>query len=64
MEHALTFSVTDEGFRRSDWRVVPWHDIGGFTTYLDTMGGRDALAEQLRLRRCCRLGTVAWRSIA
>ena len=44
MDQAMTFSVTDEGFRRSDGRVVPWHDIGGFTTYLDTMGGRDALA--------------------
>ncbi len=44
MDAAITFSVTDEGFRRSDGRVVPWHDIGGFTTYLDTMGGRDAVA--------------------
>ena len=44
MDEVVTFSVTDEGFRRSDERVVPWHDIGGFTTYLDTMGGRDALA--------------------
>ena len=44
MDQAITFSVADEGFRRSDERVVPWHDIGGFTTYLDTMGGRDALA--------------------
>ena len=44
MDQAVTFSVADEGFRRSDGRVVPWHDIGGFTTYLDTMGGRDALA--------------------
>ncbi len=44
MDHAVTFAVTDEGFRRSDGRVVPWHDLGGFTTYLDTMGGRDALA--------------------
>ena len=44
MNQAVTFSVTDEGFRRSDGHVVPWHDIGGFTTYLDTMGGRDALA--------------------
>ena len=44
MEEAVTFSLTDEGFRRSDGRVVSWHDIGGFTTYLDTMGGRDALA--------------------
>ena len=42
MNQAVTFSVPDEGFRRSDGRVVPWHDIGGFTTYLDTMGGRDA----------------------
>ena len=44
MDQAVTFSVIDEGFRRSDGRVVPWHDIGGFTAYLDTMGGRDALA--------------------
>ena len=44
MDQAVTFSVADEGFRRSDGRVVPWHDIGGFTTYLNTMGGRDALA--------------------
>ncbi len=44
MEEAITFSLTEEGFRRSDGRVVSWHDIGGFTTYLDTMGGRDALA--------------------
>ena len=44
MDQAVTFSVGDEGFRRSDGRVVSWHDMGGFTTYLDTMGGRDALA--------------------
>ena len=44
MDSAITFSVTDEGFRRSDGRVVPWHVIGGFTAYLDTMSGRDALA--------------------
>ena len=44
MDGAVTFSVIDEGFRRSDGRVVPWHDIGGFTAYLDTMGGRDARA--------------------
>ena len=44
MDQAMTFSVTDEGFRRSDGHIVPWHDIGGFTTYLDTMGGRDAVA--------------------
>ncbi len=44
MEEAVIFSVTDEGFRRGDGRVVSWHDIGGFTAYLDTMGGRDALA--------------------
>ena len=44
MGEAVTFSVTEEGFRRSDGRLVPWHDIGGFTTYLDTMGGRDAAA--------------------
>ena len=28
MDEAMTFSVTDEGFRRGDGRVVPWHDIG------------------------------------
>ena len=44
MNQAVTFSVIEEGFRRSDGHIVPWHDIGGFTTYLDTMGGRDALA--------------------
>ncbi len=44
MDQAVTFSVADEGFRRNDGRLVPWHDIGGFTAYLDTMGGRDALA--------------------
>ena len=44
MDEAVTFTVTGEGFRRSDGRVVPWHDLGGFTTYLDTMGGRDAAA--------------------
>ena len=44
MNQAVTFSVTDEGFHCSDGRVVPWHDIGGFTTYLDTMGERDAVA--------------------
>ena len=43
MEHAVTFSVADEGFRRSDGRMVRLHDLGGFTTYLDTMGGRDAV---------------------
>ena len=32
MDQAMTFSVTDEGFRRSDGHIVPWHDIGGFTT--------------------------------
>ena len=42
IDNATTFAVTDEGFRRNDGRVVPWHDIGGLTTYLDTMGGRDA----------------------
>ena len=43
MNQAVTFSITDEGFRRGDGRVVPWHDLGGFTAYLDTMGGRDAV---------------------
>ena len=55
MEEAVTFSVTDEGFRRGDGRVVSWHDIGGFTTYLDTMGGRDALANS-----CACAVVVVW----
>ena len=55
MDEAVTFSVTDEGFRRSDGRVVPWRDIGGFTTYLDTMGGRDAVANSF----ACAV-VVAW----
>ena len=42
IDHAMTFAVTDDGFKRSDGRFVPWHDMGGFVTYLDTMGGRDA----------------------
>ena len=55
MDEAVTFSVTDEGFRRSDGRMVPWRDIGGFTTYLDTMGGRDAVANSF----ACAV-VVAW----
>lgn len=43
MENAVTFRVTEEGFRRSDGRTVPWAAMGGYTTYLDTMGGRDAI---------------------
>lgn len=43
MENAVTFQVTEEGFRRSDGRTVPWTAMGGFTTYLDTMSGRDAI---------------------
>lgn len=42
MENAMTFEVVDEGLKRSDRRTVEWGQIGGFTTYLDTMGGRDA----------------------
>ena len=42
MENAITFEVVDKGLKRSDDRIVEWHQIGGFTTYLDTAGGRDA----------------------
>ena len=42
MDNAMTFEVVDAGLKRSDDRIVEWHQIGGFTTYLDTMGGRDA----------------------
>ena len=41
MENAMTFEVVDEGLKRHDCRIVEWHQIGGFTTYLDTAGGRD-----------------------
>lgn len=43
MDDAITFRVEENGFRRSDGRLVFWKDIGGFTTYIDTMGGRDSL---------------------
>ena len=56
MNQAVTFSVIEEGFRRSDGRVVPWHDIGGFATYLDTMGGRDAVANSY----ACAVVVVVW----
>ena len=42
MENAVTFRVEDNGLRRSDGRLVFWHEIGGFTTYLDSMGGKDS----------------------
>ena len=59
MDRAMTFAVTEEGFRRSDGRVVPWHDIGGFTTYLDTMGGRDAADNSF----ACAV-VIAWEPLA
>ena len=42
MDNAMMFEVIDGGLKRSDGRIVEWHQIGGFTTYLDTAGGRDA----------------------
>ena len=42
MENAVTFRVEDDGLRRSDGRLVFWNQIGGFTTYLDSMGGKDS----------------------
>ena len=42
MDNAVTFRVEDDGLRRSDDRLVFWHEIGGFTTYLDSMGGKDS----------------------
>ncbi len=42
IENAMTFEVVDAGLKRGDGRIVEWHQIGGFTTYIDTMGGRDA----------------------
>ena len=41
MDNAVTFRVEDNGLRRSDGRLVFWNNIGGFTTYLDSMGGKD-----------------------
>ena len=43
MENAVTFRIEDDGLRRSDGRLVFWNQIGGFTTYLDSMGGKDSL---------------------
>ena len=42
MENAMRFKLTQDGLLRADKRIVKWSQIGGFTTYLDTMGGRDA----------------------
>ncbi len=42
MENAMTFKLTEDGLLHADKRIVAWSQIGGFTTYLDTMGGRDA----------------------
>ena len=42
MENAMTFRIVKKGLKRKDGRIVNWSQIGGFTTYLDTMGGRDA----------------------
>ena len=41
MDNAVTFQIEANGFRRSDGRLVFWNNIGGFTTYIDTMGGKD-----------------------
>ena len=43
MDEAVTFAVTDEGFMRNDKRPVEWHDLGGFTTFLDTAGSKDTI---------------------
>ena len=43
MEAAITFGVDGNGFLRSDNRLVAYHEIGGFTTYLDTAGSRDTI---------------------
>ena len=41
MENAMTFRMHERGLLRKDGRIVEWSQISGFTTYLDTMGGRD-----------------------
>ena len=42
MDNAMTFKLTEDGLLRADKRIVHWHEISGFTTYIDTMGGLDA----------------------
>ena len=42
MDNAKRFGVVRDGLMRDDGRLVAWHELAGFTTYLDTMGGRDA----------------------
>lgn len=42
MERAGTFSIEKDGLNRSDGRKVLWRDLAGFTTYVDTAGGRDS----------------------
>ena len=41
MENAMTFREHEDGLMRKDGRIVEWSHISGFTTYIDTMGGRD-----------------------
>ena len=44
MENAMTFRIHKDGLMRKDGRIVAWETIGGFTTYVDTMDGKDAVA--------------------
>lgn len=43
MNNAVTFKLTAEGILRSDKRLVPWAEIAGITTFLDTAGTQDTL---------------------
>ena len=43
MENAITFRVTDDGFQRSDDRLVRWREMAGASLLLDWAGGKDSV---------------------
>ena len=43
MDNAITFKVTDEGFHRSDDRLVTWKEMSGASILLDWAGGKDSV---------------------
>ena len=47
---------------RKDGRIVAWETIGGFTTYVDTMDGKDAVANSFACAVVDSVGAVAGRS--
>ena len=42
MESAIRFKTVENGFLRSDGRLVHWNDIAGAVCFLDWAGGKDA----------------------